>query len=88
MKPCLTAFIIEGTLTSKHPHFKVSADCLPHLSTASEMEERLFSQLFSGDFSLLLPPATLNPNKAVLTVNLKSREVLCMLTHSTDCVEQ
>ncbi|TWW73255.1 PAS domain-containing serine/threonine-protein kinase isoform X1 [Takifugu flavidus] len=54
---------------------KVSADCLPRLSTASEMEESLFSQLFSGDFSLSLPPAALNPNKAILTVNHKTREI-------------
>ncbi|KAM9349928.1 PAS domain-containing serine/threonine-protein kinase [Symphorus nematophorus] len=53
-----------------------SAVSLPHLSTASETEESLFSQLISGDFGLSGCPSALNPNKAILTVNHKTREIL------------
>ena len=37
----------------------------------------MFSQLFSGDFSLPGSPSAFNPNKAILTVDHKTREVLC-----------
>lgn len=65
-------------ISSLHPSSEVSAVCLPPLVTVSEMEESLFSQLISGDFGLSVSPASLNPDKAVLTVDHKTREVPCV----------
>lgn len=62
-------------MSSFNPRDQLSADRLPQLSTVSEMEESLFNQLFSGDFSLSGSPAALNPNKVILTVDHKTREV-------------
>ncbi|XP_036940376.1 PAS domain-containing serine/threonine-protein kinase [Acanthopagrus latus] len=63
-------------ISSLHPCSQVSAASLPHLSTVPELEESLFSQLFSGDFSLPGSPSAFNPNKAILTVDHKTREIL------------
>lgn len=52
------------------------AGSLPHLSTMSEREEMLFSQLMSGDFGLPGYPSAFNPNKVILTVNHKTKKVL------------
>lgn len=50
---------------------------LPHPASSSEMEEGLFSQLTSGDDEVISgPPAVGNPNKAILTVDHETREVL------------
>ncbi|XP_031710858.1 PAS domain-containing serine/threonine-protein kinase [Anarrhichthys ocellatus] len=63
-------------ISSLHHGSKVSADSLPHPPTMSETEERLFSQLISEDSGLSGSPSTLNPNKAVLTVDHKTKEIL------------
>ncbi|XP_076601718.1 PAS domain-containing serine/threonine-protein kinase [Chaetodon auriga] len=63
-------------ISSLHPASQGSAVSLPHPSTVSETEERLFSQLTSGDFDLLGSPSALNPNKVILTVNHKTMEIL------------
>ncbi|XP_034039788.1 PAS domain-containing serine/threonine-protein kinase [Thalassophryne amazonica] len=49
---------------------------LPHQSTMYESEQSLFGQLFSGDFGLSGAPSALNPNKVILTVDYKTREIL------------
>ncbi|XP_008279427.1 PAS domain-containing serine/threonine-protein kinase [Stegastes partitus] len=54
----------------------VFAESLPRPFTMSEKEESLFSQLISGDFGLPGNPAAINPNKVILTVNKKTREIL------------
>ncbi|XP_051261500.1 PAS domain-containing serine/threonine-protein kinase isoform X2 [Dicentrarchus labrax] len=63
-------------ISSLHPGSQVSAVSLPHLSTVSEAEESLFSQLISGDFDLAAFPSALNPNKVILTVHRNTREIL------------
>ncbi|XP_071394924.1 PAS domain-containing serine/threonine-protein kinase [Centroberyx affinis] len=63
-------------ISSLHPGSHISAPSLPHPSTISETEESLFSQLTSGDFGLSGSPSVLNPNKAILTVDHKTREIL------------
>uniref|UniRef100_A0A8D0AK61 PAS domain-containing serine/threonine-protein kinase n=1 Tax=Sander lucioperca TaxID=283035 RepID=A0A8D0AK61_SANLU len=63
-------------ISSLHPDSHISAVSLPHPSTMSETEESLFSQLVSGDFGLSGSPAALNPNKVILTVDHKTREIL------------
>ncbi|XP_042284787.1 PAS domain-containing serine/threonine-protein kinase isoform X1 [Thunnus maccoyii] len=63
-------------ISSLHPCSHISVDTLPHPSTMSETEESLFSQLVSGDFGLSVSPSVLNPNKVILTVEHKSREIL------------
>ncbi|XP_054483178.1 PAS domain-containing serine/threonine-protein kinase [Anoplopoma fimbria] len=63
-------------ISSLHRGSQVAAVPLPHPSTMSETEEILFSQLISGEFGLSGSPSTLNPNKVLLTVNHKTREIL------------
>ncbi|AWP04154.1 putative PAS domain-containing serine/threonine-protein kinase [Scophthalmus maximus] len=63
-------------ISSLHPEPQVSAVCLPHPSTVSEAEESLFCQLISGNFGLTGSPSVLNPNKGILTVNHKTREIM------------
>ncbi|XP_059201242.1 PAS domain-containing serine/threonine-protein kinase [Centropristis striata] len=63
-------------ISSLHPASQVSAVALPHPPTMSEAEESLFSQLTSGDFCLSGSPYALNPNKVILTVDHKTREIL------------
>uniref|UniRef100_A0A8C2X5B7 PAS domain-containing serine/threonine-protein kinase n=1 Tax=Cyclopterus lumpus TaxID=8103 RepID=A0A8C2X5B7_CYCLU len=63
-------------ISSLHRGSKVSAVSLPHPSTMSETEESLFSQLISEDFGLSGSPSTINPNKVILTVDHKTREIL------------
>ncbi|XP_040026976.2 PAS domain-containing serine/threonine-protein kinase [Gasterosteus aculeatus] len=55
---------------------KVSAVSLPHPSTVLDKEESLFRQLISEDFGLSGSASTLNPNKAFLTIDHKSREIV------------
>ncbi|XP_073346626.1 PAS domain-containing serine/threonine-protein kinase isoform X2 [Pagrus major] len=73
---CTSVAARNCQISSLHPCSQVSAASLPHLSTVSELEESLFSQLISGDFSLPGSPSALNPNKAILTVDHKTREIL------------
>ncbi|KAF1383914.1 hypothetical protein PFLUV_G00136780 [Perca fluviatilis] len=63
-------------ISSLHPDSHISSVSLPHPSTISEIEESLFSQLVSGDFGLSGSPSALNPNKVILTVDHKTREIL------------
>ncbi|XP_037644623.1 PAS domain-containing serine/threonine-protein kinase [Sebastes umbrosus] len=63
-------------ISSLHPGSQVSAVSLPHPPTMSETEESLFSQLISGDFGLSGSPSAFNPNKVILTVDHKTREIL------------
>lgn len=65
-------------ISSLHPGSQVSAVSLPHPPTMSETEESLFGQLISEDFGLSGSPAVLSPNKVILTVDHKTREVLCV----------
>lgn len=74
---CTSVAARNCQISSLHPCSQISAASLPHLSTVPELEESLFSQLFSGDFSLPGSPSALNPNKAILTVDHKTREVMC-----------
>ncbi|XP_024922045.1 LOW QUALITY PROTEIN: PAS domain-containing serine/threonine-protein kinase [Cynoglossus semilaevis] len=60
---------------SLHRASLVSSICLPHRSSPLESEESLFSQL-SGKFGLKESPSVLNPNKVILTIDQKSREIL------------
>ncbi|XP_030016680.1 PAS domain-containing serine/threonine-protein kinase isoform X2 [Sphaeramia orbicularis] len=59
-------------ICSLHP----STSSLPHPSTVSEKEEYLFNQLISGTYGLPRSPASLSPNKVILTVDSKTREIL------------
>nr|XP_020451411.1 PAS domain-containing serine/threonine-protein kinase [Monopterus albus] len=59
-----------------NPGSKVSDACLSHPPTQSETEDTLFSQLIFGKFGLLGSPSALNPNKGILTVDHKTREIL------------
>ncbi|XP_061654428.1 PAS domain-containing serine/threonine-protein kinase isoform X2 [Phyllopteryx taeniolatus] len=59
-----------------HPDSDISIDALPHLPTMSETEDELYGQLISTDFGLSVSPLALNPNKVLLTVDHKSREIL------------
>ncbi|KAM3603762.1 uncharacterized protein V6R79_001706 [Siganus canaliculatus] len=56
-----------------HPDAQVSTCSLPHLSTVAEREESLLNQLITGDLAL---PPSFNPNKVILTVDRKTREIL------------
>lgn len=75
-------------ISSLHPGSQVSAVSLPHPPTMSETEESLFSQLISGDFGLSGSPSALNPNKVILTVDHKTREVLCVCLMRAVATEQ
>ncbi|KAM8850242.1 PAS domain-containing serine/threonine-protein kinase isoform 1-T2 [Spinachia spinachia] len=55
---------------------KVSAVSMPHPSTMLDKEESLFRQLISEDFGLSGSSSTFNPNKAVLTIDHKTREIV------------
>nr|XP_057923219.1 PAS domain-containing serine/threonine-protein kinase isoform X2 [Doryrhamphus excisus] len=48
----------------------------PDLSAMSEIEDNIYGQLTSTDFELFISPLALNPNKVLLTVDRKSREIL------------
>ncbi|XP_054625305.1 PAS domain-containing serine/threonine-protein kinase isoform X2 [Dunckerocampus dactyliophorus] len=61
-------------MSNLHPD--ISVDALPSPSTMFEMEDNLYDQLISTDFGLFVSPLALNPNKVVLTVDHKSREIL------------
>ncbi|XP_044074602.1 PAS domain-containing serine/threonine-protein kinase [Siniperca chuatsi] len=70
---CTSVAARNHQISSLHPGSAVS---LPHRSTVSETEESLFSQLISRDFGLSGSPSALNPNKVILIVNHKTREIL------------
>lgn len=61
------------------PASQVSTHFLPQPATASETEDGFLNLFISGEFCLLGYPAALNPNKVVLTVSHKTREVTYML---------
>uniref|UniRef100_A0A8D3C794 PAS domain-containing serine/threonine-protein kinase n=1 Tax=Scophthalmus maximus TaxID=52904 RepID=A0A8D3C794_SCOMX len=73
---CSSVAARNHQISSLHPEPQVSAVCLPHPSTVSEAEESLFCQLISGNFGLTGSPSVLNPNKGILTVNHKTREIM------------
>ncbi|XP_070774896.1 PAS domain-containing serine/threonine-protein kinase [Enoplosus armatus] len=73
---CTSVAARNYQISSLHPGSQVSAVSLPHPSTMSETEESLFYQLISGDFGLSGSPSALNPNKVILTVDHKTREIL------------
>ncbi|XP_055007725.1 PAS domain-containing serine/threonine-protein kinase isoform X2 [Boleophthalmus pectinirostris] len=53
-----------------------SPDFLPHPHTASQTDENLFWQLIDGHCVLSQSPAVLNPNKVILIVDHKTRELV------------
>uniref|UniRef100_UPI0037E833C0 PAS domain-containing serine/threonine-protein kinase n=1 Tax=Semicossyphus pulcher TaxID=241346 RepID=UPI0037E833C0 len=63
-------------ISSLHPGSQVSAASLPHPSTVSEKEDSLISKLISGEFVLSGSLSALNPNKVILTVDQKTRQIL------------
>ncbi|KAK0131019.1 PAS domain-containing serine/threonine-protein kinase [Merluccius polli] len=67
---------IQVSILHHDPHGSYAP--LPRPSSASEVEEGLFSQLTSGDEEAVPgPPAVVvNPNKAILTVDHETREIL------------
>ncbi|XP_040911348.1 PAS domain-containing serine/threonine-protein kinase isoform X2 [Toxotes jaculatrix] len=73
---CSSVAARNHQISSLHPGSLVSAVCLPHPSTMSETEESLFCQLISGNFGLSGSPSVINPNKVILTVDHKTREIL------------
>ncbi|XP_053186682.1 PAS domain-containing serine/threonine-protein kinase [Scomber japonicus] len=73
---CSSVAARNHEISSLHPCSRISVNTLPHPSTVSETEESLFSQLISGDFGLPVPPSVLNPNKAILTIEDRTREIL------------
>ncbi|CAJ1072138.1 PAS domain-containing serine/threonine-protein kinase isoform X1 [Xyrichtys novacula] len=62
-------------ISSLHPCTQVSPISLPHPSSVSD-KSSIISQLISGEFDLPGPPSILNPNKVILTVDLKTRQIL------------
>nr|XP_019954514.1 PREDICTED: PAS domain-containing serine/threonine-protein kinase [Paralichthys olivaceus] len=73
---CSSVATRNQQISSLHPDPQVSPVCLPHPSTMSETEDSLFCKLNSGNFGLTGSPSVLNPNKVLLTVNHKTREIL------------
>ncbi|GAA6234788.1 PAS domain-containing serine/threonine-protein kinase [Lates japonicus] len=73
---CSSVAARNHQISSLHPLPQVSAVCLPQPSTMSETEESLFCQLTSGHFGLSGAPSVCNPNKFILTVDHKTREIL------------
>ncbi|XP_071348850.1 PAS domain-containing serine/threonine-protein kinase [Trachinotus anak] len=73
---CSSVAAKNQQISSLYPGSQVSAVCLPHPSTMSETEESLFCQLTSQRFGLSGSPSVLNPNKVILTVHPKTREIL------------
>ncbi|XP_034559226.1 PAS domain-containing serine/threonine-protein kinase isoform X2 [Notolabrus celidotus] len=63
-------------ISSLHPCSQVSDVSLPHPSTELEKGESLIGQLISGEFDLPGSLSTLNPNKVILTVDHKTRQIL------------
>ncbi|KAM9789360.1 PAS domain-containing serine/threonine-protein kinase [Neosynchiropus ocellatus] len=66
----------DPSTPSSHPASHISVQSLPHPLTMSQAEESLFSKLFSQDSRVFECPSTFSPNKAILTVDEKSREIL------------
>uniref|UniRef100_A0A667XDT4 PAS domain-containing serine/threonine-protein kinase n=1 Tax=Myripristis murdjan TaxID=586833 RepID=A0A667XDT4_9TELE len=63
-------------ISNLHSGSHISAACLPLPASVSETEESVLSQLMSGDFGLSGSPSVFNPNKVILSVDLKTREIL------------
>ncbi|KAF7222677.1 PAS domain-containing serine/threonine-protein kinase isoform X1 [Nothobranchius furzeri] len=60
----------------KHSGFQVSAHSPSQPYTESETEDDFLSLHIPGDFCLMEYPAAFNPNKVVLSVSNKTREIL------------
>ncbi|KAM6919057.1 PAS domain-containing serine/threonine-protein kinase [Xenentodon cancila] len=73
---CISMATRNHQLGSLLPGSQVYADSLLHPPTESETDRSLISLLISGDFGLSGYPSVLNPNKAILTVSHKTREIL------------
>jgi len=69
---------IQISILHRDPRESQQHASLLQPSSAAEVEEGLFSQLTSGmeDEVVSGPPVVLNPNKAILTVDHETREVL------------
>ncbi|XP_019733466.1 PAS domain-containing serine/threonine-protein kinase isoform X1 [Hippocampus comes] len=63
-------------LSCVHLDSDTSIDVLPCPPTMSETEDKLYSQLVSTDLGLPVSLLALNPNKVLLTVDRKSREII------------
>ncbi|XP_061879532.1 PAS domain-containing serine/threonine-protein kinase-like isoform X1 [Entelurus aequoreus] len=57
-------------------HHDISVNALPRPSTMSEMEDNLYGHLISADCVLSVSPLAFNPNKVLIIVDHKSREIL------------
>ncbi|XP_053739560.1 PAS domain-containing serine/threonine-protein kinase isoform X2 [Synchiropus splendidus] len=66
----------DPSTSSSQPASHISVKSLPHPFTMSQAEESLFSKIFSQDSGVFECPSTYSPNKAILTVDEKSREIL------------
>ncbi|XP_041849004.1 PAS domain-containing serine/threonine-protein kinase [Melanotaenia boesemani] len=73
---CISHAARNYQLSHLIPGSQVSEDSLPHPSTQSETEESLFRLLISGEFGVSGYPSALSPNKVILTVSHKTREIL------------
>ncbi|XP_026229459.1 PAS domain-containing serine/threonine-protein kinase isoform X2 [Anabas testudineus] len=73
---CTSVAARNHQMSSLHPGSQHCAVSLLQPFTVSEMEESLFNQLVSGKFVVSGSPLALNPNKAILTVDHKTREIL------------
>ncbi|XP_074545650.1 PAS domain-containing serine/threonine-protein kinase [Halichoeres trimaculatus] len=63
-------------IQSLHHCSPVSAVSLPRPCSKMEKEDSLIDQLISGEFDLPGSLSALNPNKVILTVDFKSRQIL------------
>ncbi|KAM9790140.1 PAS domain-containing serine/threonine-protein kinase [Syngnathus typhle] len=61
---------------SKHSDCDTSFDALPRSPTMPETEDNLYGELVATDFGMLVLSLALNPDKVLLTVDHKSREIL------------
>ncbi|XP_028986904.1 PAS domain-containing serine/threonine-protein kinase [Betta splendens] len=75
-KVCPSVATRNYQMSSLHPGSNLSPASLPYPSTMSEREERLFNQLVHGKFVLSGSPSALNPNKVILSVDHKTREIV------------
>lgn len=73
---CSSVATRNHQISNLHRGSNMFVDALPNPSAMSAAEEILFSQLVSRDFGLSGPLPAINPNKVILTVEHKTREVL------------
>ncbi|XP_028284053.1 PAS domain-containing serine/threonine-protein kinase [Parambassis ranga] len=73
---CTTVKTRNHQISRLIPGSQGFANSLPHPFTTSETNEAFFSQLLSGNCVLSKFPSALNPNKGILTINHKTREIL------------